>query len=151
MNHPKSRLQTVADWVLWHFVLDFSLEKLSALAALGWGLAVSFCRPLLTLPGWHYLVWMVSWQPVSPDFVWGVLLTLLGARQFALSLCTWGQLQRRADAALITGSVFAFFTFALLLGQPGTTGVPVYGLLSWAGFVASYHLALRQRSRTALP
>ena len=133
--------------MLWHLVVDFSLEKLAALAAFGWGLAVTVVRPLGSSPGWHYLVWMLAWQPLPADAVFGPLLCGVGARQFWLALHTWSRLEQRAAASLLTGLIFCFFTFALLLGQRGATGVPVYALLAWAGFVAFYQLTLRARSR----
>lgn len=142
--------RNVTNWLLWHLALDWGGEKRSALSVLAWGVWVTMFRPLAETPGWHYLAWSVAWQPIPVDLVWGPLLIVVGMRHFLLALQTYNLSAHRLNACIITGCLWAFFTVALFLNMPGSTGVPVYGMMAWDAFATYYQLALRARGRREL-
>ena len=138
------------NWLLWNFALDWNGEKRGSLSLLTWGLWVTLWQPLADTPGWHYLAYWVSWLPFQADFFWGPLMLAFGWWHFRLALDTYNLSRNRVNAALWNGGVCCFFTVALFLSTPGTTGIAVYGWLAWDGFATYYQLNLRLRGRCGL-
>lgn len=136
------------DWLLWQMCLDWSPEKLSGFAAVGWGMWVAAFRFLDDAPGWHLLARLVSWQPyVSASWVWGPLAAGWGLRQLFFACRTFELPAARVHAAFYSGCGWTFIALAALLSQPKATGFPIYGWVAWNSFAAYYQLTMRARAR----
>ena len=145
-------LRRAFDWLLWQTLVDWSPEKFSGLAALSWGLWVLAFRFLEGNPGWHFLVALLDWQPlVSSSVAWGGAAAVLGFRQLHLASYTFELPPSRVRLAFVSGCVWAFFSVAILLSQPASTGFAIYGCAAWNSFAAYYQLSMRARGRGRLP
>jgi hypothetical protein len=105
------------------------LSGISGTSALVWGLWVLF--PSVTFNTRSFEVMAT----VAPEETWGVVYTCVGFAQMyaALAVNSW---LLRALASLVTFFCWTFLAVLLAIGNPSTTGVPIYSLMALVSFAS---------------